>query len=75
MFDLIAAFPLSFFRVIAEQTGGTESGWFGTARVLRIWSRALRMLKIIRMNKLFQSLQNNHEFVSILVHITVRFLI
>ena len=59
----MAAFPLSIVEKLNDGVGG-DSMWFSGARVMRIWSRALRMVKVVRMNKLFQSLQNNYEFVS-----------
>lgn len=60
LLDLPAAFPLSIFMELLAL--GEGSLIIRYLRVLRTWSRALRMVKVIKMNKLFQSLQNNHEF-------------
>eukprot|EP01051_Picozoa_sp_SAG22_P021960 SAG22_NODE_5067_length_1094_cov_1.088442_1_plen_186_part_00 len=62
LLDLIAAFPLSIFMLFFSF--GEESMIVRYLRLVRTWSRALRMVKVIKMNALFQSLQNNYEFVS-----------
>lgn len=63
--DIISAFPLSLLTPkVTATTTAAEFSQFRAAsliRMVRTWSRMIRMVKIIKMNRMVTQIQNNYE--------------